>query len=283
MNGLKDEYSLTDALLPMLWVSATRRAGKLLLKSPAVTERARVIFIQAAVVLGVAGFLWILSLLHPLIPPPYDILMACWELLTNPAFYLHLWVTIQEALLGLGIAGILGIGFGVMIGSSRVLTDFLNPIILALYSVPKIVFLPILLMVFGVGAGPKIANAALHALFPILLNTLVATAEVNPLFIKVARSVRATRLQAFRHVLLPSMVLPVFAGLKLGIGLGFLGALLAELFESTAGIAFLLTNFYNQGEIADMLAVIIALIAIIILVNAIMKVIEDRLSRWRRA
>jgi NitT/TauT family transport system permease protein len=204
-------------------------------------------------------------------------------LLGSPAFYLHLGVTIREALIGLAIAATLGILLGTAIGASRALTDFLNPIILALYSVPKIVFLPIMLMLFGAGIGPKIANAAFHAVFPILLNALVATGEVNALLRKVARSLRATRLQTFRYVLLPSMVLPVFAGLRLGIGLAFLGALLAELFESTSGIAFLITRFYNEGRIADMLAVILALILIIIAVNAGMQAIEDRLSRWRRA
>jgi ABC-type nitrate/sulfonate/bicarbonate transport system permease component len=69
----------------------------------------------------------------------------------------------------------------------------------------------------------------------------------------------------------------------LGIGLAFLGALLAELFESTAGIAFMITRFYSEGRIADMLAVIAALIVIILAVNAIMKAFEDRLSRWRHA
>jgi NitT/TauT family transport system permease protein len=246
-------------------------------------ERLRILAIQLAVVAGAAVFLWLLSLLHALIPPPQDILLAGWSLLSSQAFYLHLGVTIREALIGLGIAAVLGILLGTVIGASRALTDFLNPIILALYSVPKIVFLPIMLMVFGAGIGPKIANAAFHAVFPILLNALVATGEVSALLRKVARSLRATRLQTFRYVLLPSMVLPVFAGLRLGIGLAFLGALLAELFESTAGIAFLITRFYNEGRIADMLAVILALILIIIAVNAGMQAVENRLSRWRRA
>jgi NitT/TauT family transport system permease protein len=264
-------------------VNVTRHIGQFSLGYPKAAERTHILLIQIAAVFTVAGFIWLLSLVDPLIPPPRDIAAACWGLVVSRTFYLHLWVTIQEALIGLGIAGVLGIGFGVAIGSSKAVTAFSNPIILALYSVPKIVFLPILLMVFGVGIGPKIANAALHAVFPILLNALVATAESNALLLKAAKSMRATRLQIFRYVLLPGMVLPVFAGLKLGIGLGFLGALLAELFESTAGIAFLITRFYNEGRIADMLAVITVLIVIIVIVNAIMKAVENRLSRWRHA
>lgn len=283
MTEINEDRGLSGASLPSELPGKSGQALSACFKNSVTAERARILLIQATVVAAAAAFLWLLSLVDPLVPPPHDIVAACVDLLTSQVFYLHLWVTVHETLLGLGFAAILGIALGAMIGSSQGATNFFNPIILALYSVPKIVFLPILLMVFGVGIGPKIANAALHAVFPILLNTLVATAEVNALLVKAARSMRATRLQTFRYVLLPSMVLPVFAGLKLGIGLGFLGALLAELFESTSGIAFLITRFYNEGRIADMLAVIVVLIVIIVGVNSIMKIFENRLSRWRRA
>lgn len=282
MSEINEDSGLRGAVLSSALSSQSGQATSAWFRKSVTSERARILLIQAAVVASAAAFLWLLSLVDPLIPPPPDIVAACMDLLTSQVFYLHLWVTVHETLLGLGFAAILGVALGAIIGSSQGATNFFNPIILALYSVPKIVFLPILLMVFGVGMGPKIANAALHAVFPILLNTLVATAEVNVLLIKTARSMRATRLQTFRYVLLPSMVLPVFAGLKLGIGLSFLGALLAELFESTAGVAFLISRFYNEGRIADMLAVIVVLILIIVSVNSIMKVFENRLSRWRR-
>ncbi len=233
--------------------------------------------------LSVAGALWFLSLFAPLVPTPKAVVLATAELVLSGAFYHHLWITVHEALIGLAVAAIVGITIGVGIGLSKDLIAFFNPIILALYAVPKIVFLPILLILFGVGIGPKIANAALHAVFPILLNALMATAEVNQLWIKAARSMRATRGQLLRYVLLPSMVLPVFTGMKLGIGLSLLGALLAELFESTAGVAFLITRFYSEGRIDEMLAVIVILIICIVIVNAVTKAIEARLSRWRQA
>lgn len=220
--------------------------------------------------------------LHPFLPSPPAVGAAALDLVARGEFYRHLGITLYEAATGLAIAAALGVAFGIAIGANRTLTEFLNPIILALYSVPKIVFLPILLMIFGTGLPPKIANAAIHAFFPIVLNSLVGMREVNRLQLKTARSMRATPLQIVRAVYLPSMVLPVVAGIRLGLGLAFLGALLAELFESKSGIGTIVTQFYNQGRIDQMLAVILVVFGLILALNALMKRLEDSLSRWRR-
>jgi NitT/TauT family transport system permease protein len=230
-----------------------------------------------------AGIFFVLSRISAFVPSPVAVLQACARLLRDADIYWQLGVTLYEAGVGMAIALVLGVLLGVAAGSSRGATEFLNPIILAFYSIPKIVFLPIFLIVFGTGLAPKIGNAAFHAVFPIILNSLVGMREVGELHLKVARSMRATRRQLLGKVILPSMVLPVFAGIRLALGLSVLGALLAELFEAKAGIGFVVTQFYSKGLIAEMLAMIGLMFALILLVNAVMQWIEDRLSRWRGA
>lgn len=238
--------------------------------------------IQAATVLVLIALLHLSSALYPFLPPPASVGAALLQLLAVEEFYVMLGYTLYEAFTGLAIAAVLGVVVGIAVGANRTANDFLMPIILSLYSVPKIVFLPILLMIFGTGFPPKIANAAVHAFFPIVLNSLVGMREVHALHVKTARSMLASPMQVVRQVYLPSMVLPVVAGIRLGLGLAFLGALLAELFESTVGVGHGVMDFYNQGRIAEMLAVIIAMLCLILLLNAAIKVIENRLSRWRR-
>jgi NitT/TauT family transport system permease protein len=233
--------------------------------------------------MGAVVFLALASTVFPFLPSPVAVGQATVKLVGRQDVYGHFALTIYEALSGYAIAAVLGVLTGVAVGASRTLTDMLNPIILALYSVPKIIFLPLLMIIFGVGLPPKIANAALHAFFPIVLNALVGMREVERVHLKVARSMSATRWQILRHVFLPSMVLPVFAGLRLGLGLAFMGALLAELFESKAGIGYLVHQFYNQALIAEMLAIIIVVFCLILLLNAGMKKIENSLTRWRRS
>jgi NitT/TauT family transport system permease protein len=137
-------------------------------------------------------------------------------------------------------------------------------------------------VIFGVGITSKIANATLHAIFPIILNTLVGIREVNRIYVKAARSMNATKAQTFTKVYFPSMVLPVFAGMRIGVGFGFLGSLLAELFEAKTGLGFLVASFYNTGQIAKMLAVILFVFILTMAINAGMMGIENRLSHWRK-
>lgn len=234
--------------------------------------------------LGLAfAFFLALSRCFPFFPPPFSVLEAAGELFASGRIYPHLLVTLYETVAGLAISIALGIWIGFLLGVSRTLAEVFEPMILAAYAVPKIIFLPVLLAIFGVGLSSKIANAALHAIFPIIFNTVVGIREVNAIHLKMARSMSATRAQLLRKVYLPSMVLPLFAGIRIGLGFCFLGSLLAELFEAKAGLGFLVAEYYNSSRIAEMLAVILFVFILTMSINAGTKAIEDRLSRWRAA
>jgi len=226
-------------------------------------------------------FLAFLSRAFPFFPAPWVVSAAAAELFSTGEIYSHLLVTLYETGAGFVIGIILGIWIGLMLGVNRTLSEIFEPIILSGYAIPKIIFLPFLLMIFGVGMNSKIANTTLHAIFPIILNTLVGIRQVDRVLVKVARSMNATQGQTFRKVYFPSMVLPVFAGMRIALGFGFLGALLAELFEAKVGLGFLVAHFYNTAQIAKMLAVILFVFLLTMSINAGMKGIENRLSRWR--
>jgi ABC-type nitrate/sulfonate/bicarbonate transport system permease component len=251
--------------------------------TPPVAARTRVVIIRLALAVTAIVFLAVANRLYPFLPGPQAVAAAIVELVRSPGTYYHFGVTIFESFTGLLIAIILGIGLGVVVGANRGTAEFVTPVVMALYSIPKIILLPILLMVFGAGMPPKIANAALHAVFPILLNSIVGMRAVDRIHLAVARSMSARRMQIVSKVCLPTIVLPVFAGIRLGLGLAIMGALLAELFEANAGIGYVTTQFYNKGLIADMIAIVVVLFALIIAINAATGLLERRLSRWRHA
>ena len=238
--------------------------------------------VQVAFFATVLTCVYGLSRLSPLMPSPTQLALALSELLQGGELYTHIATTLTEAFVGLAIAAILGIVIGLLMGSSRNATEFLNPIVLSLYSVPKIIFLPMLLIIFGPGISAKIANAAIHALFPILLNTMVGMRELDRLHLRVARSMFATPFQLVTKVYAPSMVLPVLTGVRLGTGLAFMGALLAELFEAKAGIGYFVNQLYAKGLIAEMLATVFVMFVLILIINAVLKTVEDGASKWRR-
>ena len=237
--------------------------------------------LQLLVLGGAYGLFVLLSQAFPFFPLPHLVLKTTFEFFFTGEIYSHLGITLYETLVGHGIAILGGIAIGVFLGGSRTVGEIFEPIILAAYSVPKIILLPILLMIFGVGLTTKIANATIHGIFPVILNTVVGVSEVNRILIKAARSMRASRWQIFRKVYFPSMVLPVFAGIRIGLGFAFLGSLLAEIFEAKMGLGFLVVHYYNTAQISKMLAVILFVFLLVIAINAGMKAVEAHLSRWR--
>ena len=244
-------------------------------------------YLTRALQLALFGVLFVaflgLSAAFPFFPPPAAVLGTAATFLATWEIYPHLVITVYESAVGFVVAIVLGLALGLVLGTNRTIDEVVEPLILSAYAVPKIVLLPLLLMLFGVGLPAKIANAALHAVFPVLLNTVVGVREVNTTLLKLGRSMRATRWQIFQKIVFPSMVLPVFTGLRLGLGLAVLGALLAELFESKMGLGFLVVHFYNTAQPSKMLAVILFVFVLTMAINAVMKRTESALSRWRVA
>lgn len=242
------------------------------------------LFLWRLVTLAAAlGIAQLLSWVVPIMPRPLAIFSAIGRLLGDSDTYWNFGVTLFEALSGIAIATFLGVSLGVLIGLNRTASDFLSPIIMAIYAVPKIVFLPILMIILGTGLGPKIGNAAFHAIFPILLNTVTGMQGVSALHKKVARSMFASPRQMLFRIYLPSMVLPVFVGLQLAVGLAVLGAVLAELFEAKAGAGHAVMEFYEKGQMPEMVAIVVLMLVLIVWINWTMSLVERRLSRWRNS
>jgi NitT/TauT family transport system permease protein len=222
-----------------------------------------------------------LSAAFPFFPSPAAVLGTTLTFLQTGEIYPHLLITLYETGVGFAIAIVLGITIGLALGGTRAIGELFEPIILSAYAVPKIILLPVLLAIFGVGLEAKIANAAIHGVFPVILNTAVGVREVNRILLKLARSMNATRWQTFQKIVFPSTVLPVFTGIRIGLGFAVLGSLLAELFEAKIGLGFLVTHFYNNAQISKMLATILFVFILTMSVNAGLKRIESSLSRWR--
>jgi NitT/TauT family transport system permease protein len=220
---------------------------------------------------------------HESIPSAHEVLSETFFTILSTPLYYHIGITVFETLAGFAFGIALGICSGILIGSSRTATDVFSPLLLAVYSVPKIIFLPIVIMIFGLGLATKVANAALHAFFPIVLNCLAGMRDIQPVYKKMMRSLGASPVQIVAKVYLRGMVPPLFTGMRLALGMAFLGSLIAELFQASAGLGFLVRHHYELGEIKEMVAVIVIVFLLTLLLNALMKFSETRLTAWRRA
>ena len=246
-------------------------------------ESYRLLAWRLALIVFAVVLIQVLSWVSAIMPTPLAVARGILHLLAEPATYTDFGYTFFEALSGIAIAGTFGVALGVLVGANRTASDFLNPIVVAIYAVPKIVFLPILMIVLGVGIASKIGNAAFHAFFPIMLNTMTGMQAVQPLHRKVMRSMFATRTQSIRHLYLPTIAIFVFAGFRLAMGLAILGAVLAELFQANVGAGHAVMDYYDKGMMPEMVGIVIVMMVLILSINSIMSATERRLSRWRNA
>lgn len=196
--------------------------------------------------------------------------------LGDPGFYPHLLRTAEEAGLGVLIGGLLGAACGIAFGMSRFLAQMLDPWVRALAPAPKIVFLPVLMLAFGIDAGPKIAMAAISAFFPVVVATFGGMRQVRPILVRAARSYNASPLQVIRVVYLPSILIPLMGGLRLAVGVALIGALLAEVKMSNMGLGYLIIQDFNAFRTADMYALLLIVFALALLANAALRALAAR-------
>ena len=186
-----------------------------------------------------------------------------------PAIYWHLYVTFYEIAIGMVIGGLSGLVAGIALGSSRLLRQAYEPLLYYLGPCPKIIFFPVMIMWFGVGPGSKVAMGAISCFFPVALNVAGGMREIDRVLIRVGRSFRANTWQMVTKIYLPAMRHPIINGIRIGLGVCLIGALLAETKLSNSGVGFLVNQAYSLFNMPLMYALLIVLFVIAIGANAL--------------
>lgn len=205
---------------------------------------------------------------NDILPPVWRILQAMGQLLVSAEFYDHVGVTLFEILVSFVLGTGAGLIAGLALGVSRRAGDIFEPFIHYLAPTPKIVFLPILLVLFGVGVGSKIALGAISCFFPMALNIAAGVRQVQPVLLRVGRTFSLSRWQTVRMIYLPALVPPIATGLRIGLGVSVVGCLLSEYKLARAGMGFLAGQYGDKFAIAPMLAVLIFIFVLAALGNA---------------
>jgi NitT/TauT family transport system permease protein len=227
---------------------------------------------------GVVDFGWI----NPLFTSsPSRIAVAGYELFANGTIWRDLQVSGLEFFAGYGLAVIIGVPLGILMGWYGRVNAVLDPFVSALYATPRIALLPLVMIWFGIGLLSKVAIVFLGAVFPILVNTITGVRTINADFIKVARSFGSNDWQFFLKVALPSSVPLLLAGLRLGLGHALIGIVVGEMFGATEGLGFLIAVSGARFQTDRVMVGIIIIAAAGMAMTAILRAIERRFERWR--
>jgi len=233
-------------------------------------------FIAALLILWQALFL----LFGPrVLTPPWATMVNAWKLVTAPEDWPDLLESIRAFAIALLIAFGLGVFGGLLIGSWRACTEVLEPLLVNINTVPKVALYPVILLIFGLGMWSKVIFGALHGVIPVMISSIGAVRNVNPIFVRCGRTMHLTRGQLLRRIWVPACIPEIFSGLRLGFSLTLLGTIFGEFFASQKGVGFLLMNAIDLRNIPTIMSLVFILAVFAVLANSALLAIDRKLHR----
>ncbi len=215
-----------------------------------------------------------------MVPAPSRIADALYEGFTTGTFLENTWVTLQEILLGFGLAVALGLVVAVWVSSSRLAEKTILPLVIVLQTVPKVALAPLFLVWFGFGTESKILTTALIAFFPVLVNATLGFNSTSTEQVNMMRSFGATRRQVLTRLRFPSAVPSIVAGLDVAVVLSVIGAIVAEFVGAQAGLGYLIMASNSSLDVATMFAVLVVLSVIGLVLHYVVVLVGRRLAFW---
>jgi NitT/TauT family transport system permease protein len=228
-------------------------------------------------------FLPRLGFVSPIILPPFtDTMYALYTLVQQEFFMGHFLVTLNEVWWGFVVGTIIGLVGGILLGVIEPFKRLMYPFVVAFQAIPKIVLAPLLISWFGYGQASKIVMAVVISFFPVFINTMVGLENVPNDSLRLMRSLRASPMQTFRKVSLPSAAPLMFAGVKTALTFALIGAIVGEFVGASEGLGFLLHTYNFQLRIDRVFSVIIILSAMGAIFYLVLEWLDNKLIFWRQ-
>ena len=211
-------------------------------------------------------------------PSPARIAAQLWEFKGEIAK--HAWRTYWVTMAGFGLAIIVGVLLGFLIGSSRLAYTAIYTLMTGFNALPKAAFVPILVVWFGIGVGPAVLTAFLISFFPITVNIATGLATLEPELEDVLRVLGAKRWDVLVKVGLPRSMPYFFGSLKVAITLAFVGTTVSEMTASNEGIGYLLVSAGSSMQMGLAFAGLVVVGAMAMVMYELFSVLEKRLTGW---
>jgi len=210
-------------------------------------------------------------------PPFSQTLLALWQMIADGSLGNAYLSTLQPLVIGIVLCGMAGIGFGIGMGLSRTIEWFSLPIFIILQAAPMAAIIPLLTYLYGIGLTSKVLAVILLAAPVIVMNSYKGIRNTHPSLIQMSRSFLGTRRQQVVKIILPHAAALIFTGLRLGLAMGFIGVVIAELLITPTGIGDLITYHSSVADYPKMFASIASIIAFAAVTIHALERVERRL------
>jgi sulfonate transport system permease protein len=213
-------------------------------------------------------------------PPPEDIVITAVEFYNDGTLFEHIKASFIRVIEGFGIALVLALVLGVIIGLSRGFEKFTDSVLQIIKPIPPIAWIPLAILWFGIGEASKIYIIAIGAFFPILINTVEGIKNIDPRYLELARVYEVRKGRVIWRVILPGALPFIMVGIRIGLGMGWICVVAAELIAANSGIGYMLMDGRSLSR-PDI--VILGMIVIGIagkFMDDILRFISKRIIRW---
>lgn len=214
--------------------------------------------------------------------PPSGIAATAGALASSGVLFADAGVTIARLLVGYAIGAVSGTVVGLVLGLSRPLRAALGPLFTALYAVPQIALLPLLLVIFGIGETAKVLTVVAVTFFVLEINASSAVGALDPRLLEAGTAYRATGRRLVRYVILPACLPSIFTGLRVSIALGLVVITAVEFVASNSGLGFLVWNSWQLFEPAQMYVGLIMIALVGVILTALIALLEHAALPWLR-
>lgn len=222
-----------------------------------------------------------LNLKATIFPPLSDVFAKFQDPYTVESMWGHFQVTMYEALVGLGIGIVAGVGMGFILAEWNVARKALYPFIVAFQSMPKVALAPLFIIWFGFGYTPKILVVVMLVFFPMLVNTMNGILQTDKSRLDLFHSLSASKWQIWSRLLLPSALPSIFAGLEVAVVNAFIGAITGEFVGASAGLGVMLQQFKTNYDTAGVFAILVVLALVGIALNQLVRFLRRKLVFWQ--
>jgi ABC-type nitrate/sulfonate/bicarbonate transport system permease component len=221
-------------------------------------------------------------ILNPFYFPPFSaIVVKGYELFADGSIWEHMRFSLTNFSIGFLISVVLGVVIGVPMGWYKGISKAFDPLLSGIYATPLIALLPLIIMIFGLGPVSKIIMTILAAVFPILINTMVGIANTDNRLITMARSFGAKDSTIFLKVSVPGSLPYIVAGMRVALGRALVYIVVAEQYGAATGLGYLSSVAAQRFQMAAMFVPIVIIAALGASLNELLKVLEQRLEKWK--
>lgn len=217
-----------------------------------------------------------------LFTPPTKIAETGWQMMLTGQLWLHVVPTVLRLLVGFVVGVVLGVAAGLLMGVWRPLRAAVGPMFTALYALPKIAILPLLLLIFGLTETPKVLAVVISVFFVVQISTLAGIVQIDSRILEAGRAYGATGWKRFRFVLLPAAIPEIFTGLRVAAGSAVIVVTAVEFVASNSGLGYLIWNSWQLFQPAQMYVGLIAVSLVGALTTALVILLERLLLPWQQ-